>query len=548
MYERAARDSPEGVRLQRYELQEDIVMTRLFPRITAMAAVSTLLAGAAVMSCTNDKKQGDVPNGGDVGALGLQLKLASGQHIDKITYKLSGGALTTPQTATVDISGESTTFSFLISSVPASANPYTVDLDGFTNELPTPLTECKGSTGGIVVTAGQVTIADVALICRNAARTSGGILVNGTVKDTCPTIDTWAADRSTVNINDTIQLTSTGHDPDMADVKTFKWSVTDSAGTFTPADGKGQNVAFKCTLPGKHTIFLTLSDGTAGCDDQVSIAINCVSQNCPNGVVDPGEACDPQAPGAPANCRTDCTLATCGDGRIDAFTGETCDDGNVVNNDGCSSTCKAEVCGDGVVQTNEKCDDGANNGKAGDRCSADCKTVTPVCNDQIIDAPETCDPPNGTTCDATCHTIVPDKCNDCDRTNTNTACNGASGTGPYSRASSDPLAAALLKCIHASRCDANGTSTPDLAFCFCGNPYDPSVCTGAGTRTGACAAQFYSAAGITVGASGASATDNQTVAGLFTDPTSPVGKAGVVVSKCEEKALLCQPSCNVTTP
>jgi cysteine-rich repeat protein len=39
-------------------------------------------------------------------------------------------------------------------------------------------------------------------------------------------------------------------------------------------------------------------------------------------------------------CRTDCTMITCGDGRLDA--GEQCDDGNPFGGDGCSSSCVVE--------------------------------------------------------------------------------------------------------------------------------------------------------------------------------------------------------------
>jgi len=41
----------------------------------------------------------------------------------------------------------------------------------------------------------------------------------------------------------------------------------------------------------------------------------------------------------PADCRTNCTVPTCGDGLFDA--GEVCDDGNVVGGDGCSADCSA---------------------------------------------------------------------------------------------------------------------------------------------------------------------------------------------------------------
>jgi len=68
---------------------------------------------------------------------------------------------------------------------------------------------------------------------------------------------------------------------------------------------------------------------------------------CGNGVVDPGETCDPpgtaQAPnGNP--CRTDCTF--CGDGIVNGPSGvghETCDDANSLNDDECTNSCRGTI-------------------------------------------------------------------------------------------------------------------------------------------------------------------------------------------------------------
>ncbi|HEX5061865.1 MAG TPA: DUF4215 domain-containing protein [Kofleriaceae bacterium] len=63
----------------------------------------------------------------------------------------------------------------------------------------------------------------------------------------------------------------------------------------------------------------------------------------------------------------------CGDGHVNTFGGEQCDDGNKVNGDGCSASCAIEgpYCGDGTVdQASEQCDDG--NTMSGDGCSAAC--------------------------------------------------------------------------------------------------------------------------------------------------------------------------------
>ena len=42
------------------------------------------------------------------------------------------------------------------------------------------------------------------------------------------------------------------------------------------------------------------------------------------------------------NATSTCTYTACGNSYLDS--GETCDDGNIVNSDGCSSTCQTEAC------------------------------------------------------------------------------------------------------------------------------------------------------------------------------------------------------------
>jgi len=72
------------------------------------------------------------------------------------------------------------------------------------------------------------------------------------------------------------------------------------------------------------------------------------------------------------------TPPICGNSIIE--TGETCDDGNIISNDGCSSTCQAEVsqaiCGNNILETGEACDDG--NITSLDGCSNLCQIENPT--------------------------------------------------------------------------------------------------------------------------------------------------------------------------
>jgi cysteine-rich repeat protein len=119
----------------------------------------------------------------------------------------------------------------------------------------------------------------------------------------------------------------------------------------------------------------------AGCANQPS------AQVCANGIICPdGTTC--------AAVQAVCIVGACGNGLPDS--GETCDDGNIIDGDGCSHSCKTEMCGNGDMDPGEKCDDG--NVLNGDGCSADCKSVE-VCGNGIPDVTEACDDGNMTSGD-----------------------------------------------------------------------------------------------------------------------------------------------------
>ncbi|ADO70023.1 DUF4215 domain-containing protein [Stigmatella aurantiaca] len=127
----------------------------------------------------------------------------------------------------------------------------------------------------------------------------------------------------------------------------------------------------------------------------------------------------------------------CGNGILQA--GETCDDGNLSNEDGCSSACSVEsgwicrtpgqpcvlnVCGDGVRGPKETCDDF--NTRSGDGCSATCAVEAgwncpsgggncqaARCGDNIVAGDEECEDGNaaaGDGCSATCRLEAGFKC------------------------------------------------------------------------------------------------------------------------------------------
>jgi cysteine-rich repeat protein len=107
------------------------------------------------------------------------------------------------------------------------------------------------------------------------------------------------------------------------------------------------------------------------------------------------EECDPGAAGETADCNSDCTDNTCGDGVVNHTANEQCDDGamNSDNRD-CTSTCQYNICGDmkpnTMGTTGEQCDDG--NNQQMDACSNSC--TVPTCGNNIIEMGEACDDGN----------------------------------------------------------------------------------------------------------------------------------------------------------
>ncbi len=134
-----------------------------------------------------------------------------------------------------------------------------------------------------------------------------------------------------------------------------------------------------------------------------------ICHGCGNGVVEPGETCDP--PGVPAGasgniCRADCTV--CGDGVVDP--GEDCDDGNNIPGDGCEPDCSAPFCGDGIVGNTpgETCDPPGSNAGLPNECRPDCT----FCGDGTLDTGESCDDGNnisGDGCEADCTLVCEDR-------------------------------------------------------------------------------------------------------------------------------------------
>src|SRR4051812_10278929 len=87
----------------------------------------------------------------------------------------------------------------------------------------------------------------------------------------------------------------------------------------------------------------------------------CLTSNCGNGRVDPGEVCDDGNITDGDGCSSNClSTERCGNGMIDQMAGEICDPPrprDSVTGVGCSDDCKSDLtCGNGIKDVGEACD------------------------------------------------------------------------------------------------------------------------------------------------------------------------------------------------
>jgi cysteine-rich repeat protein len=120
---------------------------------------------------------------------------------------------------------------------------------------------------------------------------------------------------------------------------------------------------------------------------------------CGNGIIEGAEQCDDgnlsNGDGCSSSCEAEIIFGPmCGNGLVE--TGEQCDDNNTTSGDGCSSVCQSEVpgtpgepgtpggpgsgstfmCGNAILETGEQCDDG--NTLNNDGCSSLCQDEAPA--------------------------------------------------------------------------------------------------------------------------------------------------------------------------
>ncbi len=150
-------------------------------------------------------------------------------------------------------------------------------------------------------------------------------------------------------------------------------------------------------VPGSGGSACPAADQRAIARGQTRCDIGAYEVACADTIVDAGETCDDGNLTDDDGCDSNCTVTGCGNGVLTP--GEVCDDGNHIDTDGCTNACT--VCGDGIASAPETCDD--MNLVSDDGCDANC-TVT-ACGNGVITSGEDCDdgnPEDSDCCSNTC--------------------------------------------------------------------------------------------------------------------------------------------------
>jgi hypothetical protein len=462
-----------------------------------LALVTILVGSQTSIGCIT---QGDREPSGR-----LELALTTGGvSIDTVAYQvLASDGATVLASGNVNVGDPNATASVFVS-IPASAGD-TARMTGTATDG----RACSGVSSPFDVVAGQAVTVPIQIVCGGGVppNPNGSTNISGTVVagDNCPLITSWTASPSTATqFLGRIFLTATATDADVGELLRFDWQAT--AGTISASVSLGVSpivttATYTCGAAGPQTLTVTAVDYhvPTNCAVSQTIPVNCVvGPRCGDGVLDPGEECDPPNPGI---CSPDCFRLTpaCGDGVIEA--GEACDPPTPGL---CSSACQVvpASCGDGVVEPGEDCDPPTLASCTGAVCCNE------ACRLQTFDQSPACQ-----TCEQKAYATDPVS---------NGACLLAFMSGPDGfgcAGFSGQLQAecdALRACILSTQCAAGGDPTP----CYCGTE-DVASCISAPPPDAPCVAEYVAA--LAGGPPGS-------VASLFTNPTSPIGVANNIVA------------------
>jgi hypothetical protein len=272
----------------------------------------------------------------------------------------------------------------------------------------------------------------------------------------CPSLVTVSAVPEAAPAAAKFDLSAVVADNGAPDTISFDWRVLDASAGWVDGSQSTPSATYVCGALGSQTLELTMTGGdpTAICTTSATLSVECTTL-CGNGVIDPGETCDPPDG---VNCDVTCngvnhcpvltvpfsislnvgdtttltvaasdpdptdTLSYTWNPLAGVVSGDTSGPSvtysctvavptsiNVTVSDGKCSTTKFiyaycfPKCGNGIVESGEMCDP-PRTGPDGLQCGPTCQYLT--CGNGKIDPGEQCDPPQTGLCSSTCQTIA----------------------------------------------------------------------------------------------------------------------------------------------
>jgi hypothetical protein len=261
------------------------VMRRNSVKLSALLACA-LVGGALGLNCSKSSN----PSSGDVQ---LALVLPDGSTVTSVSYQVKSSSNAVLASGTINVSDPNAKISLdVVLPVTPTGDPGdTVSLTATSSTGQA----CTGTSSAFPVLANQTTSVPMTLQCGNgsASGATGSLGVTATLVqgDNCPNITSAAVGPDETSVGGTATVSATATDADKNETVSFAWAPAANFASPTSA-----STTYTCTASGTQTFTLTVSDNHVPqpCTTQATFTIKCDAVGvCGNGIIEPGEQCDP---------------------------------------------------------------------------------------------------------------------------------------------------------------------------------------------------------------------------------------------------------------
>jgi hypothetical protein len=164
---------------------------------------------------------------------------------------------------------------------------------------------CTGVSAPFPITAGATTGITVTINCPGSASKATGTVGITASFEECPKITAAVVAPAETSFNGSASLSATASDADPGDTLTFSWTPASNV-TNVVSTATSSSATYTCGFPGLQQVQVAVSNGhTPPCSATATLNISCGSPPCGDGIIQPGETCDPPIPGI---CSPTCHL------------------------------------------------------------------------------------------------------------------------------------------------------------------------------------------------------------------------------------------------